>query len=223
MGASKYDERAYGTPEHQHAQRRMLQVFERLGLNDAIIAACYDLHRGGGHNVFDAIAQALIELSQSRAKLMAEWARLVVDTVTPVMVLKGGVLEPAPEGRWPASFGRQPEAAPGQREIPGPERLAQLLAEAFNLSPEFTAAEIEIVRQGLEAAHDDEALRKAELTEMMVRLAPQPIRPVGRPVDEAIGEWRCACAPDPIFDTSINPAYVQRCARCGIARPGIPL
>ncbi len=33
------------------------------------------------------------------------------------------------------------------------------------------------------------------------------------------GEWRCGCPYDPTFDTSMNPYYVSRCARCGESRP----
>ena len=41
----------------------------------------------------------------------------------------------------------------------------------------------------------------------------------GQPVDESRGEWRCNCPPDPKFDTSVNPAYVARCDKCGASRP----
>ena len=32
-------------------------------------------------------------------------------------------------------------------------------------------------------------------------------------------EWRCGCARDPAFDTSINPPCIRACMKCGQDRP----
>lgn len=39
-------------------------------------------------------------------------------------------------------------------------------------------------------------------------------------VESTDGEWRCDCPRDPKFDTSINPAFVKACGKCGKSRPG---
>ena len=42
---------------------------------------------------------------------------------------------------------------------------------------------------------------------------PQPI------VEYRKGEWRCECPGNIVYDTSINPAFVAECGKCGAHRP----